>query len=114
MVEKYYFQSLNGSLVYVCSGDISTLKEKIAKEYDGDKKQALANIDAGVEAGHKACAELEAKLATLKDDDPDYYRIKSKIFNFQAGFMEAQKERERVEKEGKPDLVFFEMTPVEL
>lgn len=114
MVEKYYFQSLNGGLVYVCRGDKNTLKEKIAKEYDGDKKQALANIDAGVEAGHKACAELEAKLATLKDDDPDYWRIKSKIFNFQAGFMDAKKERERVEKEGKPDLIFFEMTPVEL
>lgn len=114
MVEKYYFQSLNGSLVYVCHGDINTLKERISHDFDGDKKQALSNIDAGVEAGKKAVAKLESKLKTLKEEDPEYWRIQSKIFNFRAGFMEAKKERDRVEKEGKPDLLFFEMTPVEL
>jgi hypothetical protein len=114
MVKKYYFQSLNGSLTFVHYGTKEELSAKVDKELGGDKAQALKQIDESVEAAKAKLAELEEKLKTLTDDKPEYYETQSLICNYKGGLIKAKAERERVEKEGKPDLVFFELTPIEL
>lgn len=114
MVKKYYFQSLNGSLSFVHYGTKEELSAKVDKELGGDKSQALKQIDESVEAAKKKLADLEKKLRGISQDAAEYYETQSLICNYKAGLIKAKAERERVEKEGKPDLVFFELTPIEL
>ena len=114
MVKKYYFQSLNGGLTFVHYGTIEELRAKVDKELGGDKAQALKNIDESTEAAKKKLAELEAKLKVCEEGTKDYYETMALICNYKRGLIVAKEERERVEKQGKPDLAIFEMTPVEL
>lgn len=114
MVKKYYFQSLNGELKFVHYGTKEELKAKVDKEFGGDKAQALKQIDESVEAAKEKLANLEAKLHGINKDVAEYYETQSLICNYKAGLIKAKAERDRVEKEGKPDLAFFEFVPVEL
>ena len=114
MVNKLYFQSMNGGLTFVHYGTIEELRAKVDKELGGDKAEALKNIDESVEAAKAKLAELEEKLKTLTDDTPEYYETQSLICNYKGGLIKAKAERERVEKQGKPDLLIVELTPVEL
>ena len=80
------------------------------RNYDGK----LVEVSPDTTTFQPNLAELEEKLKTLTDDKPEYYETQSLICNYKGGLIKAKAERERVEKEGKPDLVFFELTPVEL
>lgn len=114
MVKKYYFQSLNGGLTFVHYGTLDELRSKVDKELGGDKAKVLKKIDEGTEAAKKKLSELEDKLKVCEEGTKDYYETMSLICNYKAGLIKAKAERDRVEKEGKPDLAFFEFVPVEL
>lgn len=114
MVKKLYFQSMNGGLNFVLYGTKEKLKEKVDKEFGGDKAEALKQIDESVAAAKEKLAGLEAKLRGLSQDAYEYYETQSLICNYKAGLIKAKAERDRVEKEGKPNLLFVELTPVEL
>ena len=114
MVKKYYFQSLNGGLTFVHYGTKEELKAKVDKEYGGDKAEALKNIDAGIKAAEQKLSELEEKLKGLSSDSYDYCETQTLIWNYKASLIKENAEKKRVEKEAKPDLAFFEMTPIEL
>ena len=114
MVKKLYFQSMNGGLNFVLYGTLDELKEKVNKEFGGDKAEALKQIDESTEAAKKKLEELEAKLKVCTENTPDYYETMSLICNYKRGLILAKQERDRVEEEGKPDLLFVELVPVEL
>lgn len=105
---------MNGGLTFVHYGTLDELRAKVDKELGGDKAQALKQIDESVEAAKKKLADLEAKLHSINKDVAEYYETQSIICNYKAGLIKAKAERDRVEREGKPDLLFVELTPVEL
>ena len=107
---KYYFQSMNGSLSFVHAGTKEELKEKVKKEFGGDKAEVEAKIKAQI-------ADAEKKLADLEAIEPktEKERLENdvKIATLKNGIYDAKEELKRVGSLLKSDLVFFELTPVE-
>ena len=108
---KYYFQSMNGSITFVCAGTKKDLEEKVKKEFGGDKAEVEAKIKAQI-------ADVEKKLADLEAIEPktEKERLENdvKIATLKNGIYDAKEELKRVGDLMKSDLVFFELTPVEL
>ena len=108
---KYYFQSMNGSLSFVHAGTKEELEEKVKKEFGGDKAEVEARIKAQI-------ADAEKKLADLEAIEPktEKERLENdvKIATLKNGIYDAKEELKRVGNLMKADLVFFELTPVEL
>lgn len=108
---KYYFQSLNGSLSFVHAGTKEELEEKVKKEFGADKDEAKARIKEQID-------EAEAKLKSLEGlkfvNEKDKLENDIKIATLRKGIFDAKNEYDRVDNLLKADLVFFEMTPVEL
>ena len=108
---KYYFQSMNGSLSFVHAGTKEELEEKVKKEFGGDKAEVEAKIKAQI-------ADAEKKLAELESSEPktEKERLENdvKIATLKNGIYDAKEELKRVGNLMKADLVFFELTPVEL
>ena len=113
---KYYFQSMNGSITFVCAGTKKDLEEKVKKEFGGDKAEVEAKIKAQIE-------DAEKKLKSLIDEDEAKDRVFTvkealerdvKIATLKKGIYDAKEELRRVGNLMKADLVFFELTPVEL
>ena len=108
---KYYFQSMNGSITFVCAGTKKDLEEKVKKEFGGDKAEVEAKIKAQI-------ADVEKKLADLEAIEPktEKERLENdvKIATLKNGIYDAKEELKRVGNLMKADLVFFELTPVEL
>ena len=108
---KYYFQSMNGSITFVCAGTKKDLEEKVKKEFGGDKAEVEAKIKAQI-------ADAEKKLADLEAIEPktEKERLENdvKIATLKNGIYDAKEELKRVGSLLKADLVFFELTPVEL
>lgn len=108
---KYYFQSMNGSITFVCAGTKKDLEEKVKKEFGGDKAEVEAKIKAQIADAENKLADLETtELKTEKD------RLENdvKIATLKKGIYDAKEELKRVGDLMKADLVFFELTPVEL
>ena len=107
---KYYFQSMNGGITFVCAGTKEELEEKVKKEFGGDKAEVEAKIKAHI-------AETEKKLADLEAIEPktEKERLENdvKIATLKNGIYDAKEELKRVGSLLKSDLVFFELTPVE-
>lgn len=109
---KYYFQSLNGTLAFVCAGTKKDLEEKVKKEFSTDKEEVEARLNASI-------ADAENKLNDLlnsakSDDERENLEKDIKIATLKKGIYDARQELARVGDLMKADLVFFEMTPVEL
>lgn len=111
---KYYFQSMNGSLSFVHAGTKEELQEKVKKEFGGDKAEVEAKIKAQIE-------DAEKKLKSLTDEAKDRVFTEKeelerdvKIATLKKGIYDAKEELSRVGNLMKADLVFFELTPVEL
>lgn len=108
---KYYFQSMNGSLAFVHAGTKEELEEKVKKEFGGDKAEVESKIKEQIEDAEKKLDELQkvdcvTEKGKLEND--------VKIATLKKGIYDAKEELSRVGDLMKSDLVFFEMTPVEL
>lgn len=108
---KYYFQSMNGSITFVCAGTKKDLEEKVKKEFGGDKAEVEAKIKAQIEDAENKLADLEAIEPKTEKE-----RLENdvKIAALKNGIYDAKEELKRVGSLLKDDLVFFELTPVEL
>ena len=108
---KYYFQSMNGSLSFVHAGTKEELEEKVKKEFGGDKAEVEAKIKAQIEDAENKLADLEAIEPKTEKE-----RLENdvKIATLKNGIYDAKEELKRVGSLLKDDLVFFELTPVEL
>ena len=108
---KYYFQSLNGTLSFVHAGTKEELEEKVKKEFGADKDEAKARIK-------KQIDDAEAKLKSLENlkfvNEKDKLENDIKVATLRKGIFDAKNEFERVDNLIKADLVFFELTPVDL
>ena len=111
---KYYFQSMNGSLSFVHAGTKEELQEKVKKEFGGDKAEVEAKIKAQIEDAEKKLDELVSKRKTATYPEKEQLEDDVKIATLKKGIYDAKEELSRVGDLMKSDLVFFEMTPVEL
>lgn len=107
---KYYFQSMNGSITFVCAGTKKDLEEKVKKEFGDDKAAVEAKIKSQIEDAEKKLADLEA---TEPKTEKDRLENDVKIATLKKGIYDAKEELKRVGDLMKSDLVFFELTPVE-
>ena len=107
---KYYFQSMNGSITFVCAGTKKDLEEKVKKEFGDDKAAVEAKIKSQIEDAEKKLADLESKNC---ESEKDRLENDIKIATLKKGIYDAKEELKRVGNLMKPDLVFFELTPVE-
>lgn len=107
---KYYFQSMNGSITFVCAGTKKDLEEKVKKEFGEDKAEVEAKIKAQIADAEKKLADLEAIEPKTEKD-----RLENdiKVATLKKGIYDAKEELKRVGDLMKSDLVFFELTPVE-
>ena len=109
---KYYFQSLNGSLAFVHAGTKEELEAKVKKEFGLDKEEVKSRIQEQIDDAEKKLNEI---LNSAKSDDEKENLEKDvKIATLKKGIYDAKQELNRVDNLLKADLVFFEMTPVEL
>lgn len=111
---NYYFQSMNGTISFVHAGTKEELKEKIKKEFGGDKAEVEAKIKAQIE-------DAEKKLKSLIDEAKDRVFTEKeelerdvKIATLKKGIYDAKEELKRIGDLMKADLVFFELTPIDL
>ena len=111
---KYYFQSMNGSLAFVHAGTKEELEEKVKKEFGGDKAEVEAKIKAQIEDAEKKLDELVSKRKIATYTEKEQLEDDVKIATLKKGIYDAKEELSRVGDLMKSDLVFFEMTPVEL
>lgn len=107
---KYYFQSMNGSITFVCAGTKKDLEEKVKKEFSGDKAEVEAKIKSQIEDAEKKLADLEA---IEPKTEKERLETDVKIATLKNGIYDAKEELKRVGSLLKSDLVFFELTPVE-
>lgn len=107
---KYYFQSMNGSITFVCAGTKKDLEEKVKKEFGEDKAAVEAKIKSQIEDAEKKLADLEA---IEPEAEKDRLENDVKIATLKKGIYDAKEELKRVGNLMKADLVFFELTPVE-
>ncbi len=108
---KYYFQSMNGSITFVCAGTKKDLEEKVKKEFGEDKAEVEAKIKFQIEDAENKLNDL---LNSAKSDDERENLEKDiKIATLKKGIYDAKEELKRVGDLMKSDLVFFELTPVE-
>ena len=107
---KYYFQSMNGSITFVCAGTKKDLEEKVKKEFGDDKAAVEAKIKLQIEDAEKKLADLEAMNC---ESEKDRLENDIKIATLKKGIYDAKEELKRVGNLMKADLVFFELTPVE-
>lgn len=107
---KYYFQSMDGSITFVCAGTKKDLEEKVKKEFCEDKAAVEAKIKSQIEDAEKKLADLESIEPKTEKD-----RLENdvKIATLKKGIYDAKEELKRVGDLMKSDLVFFELTPVE-
>ena len=111
---KYYFQSLNGSLAFVCAGTKKDLEEKVKKEFGTDKEEVEARLNASITDAEEKLKKLEEKRNNCEYPEKEQLEDDIRIANYKKGIYDAKQELARVGDLMKADLVFFEMTPVEL
>ena len=107
---KYYFQSMNGSITFVCAGTKKDLEEKVKKEFGEDKAEVEAKIKAQIADAEKKLDELQRTDCTTEKEPLEN---DVKIATLKKGIYDAKEELKRVGDLMKSDLVFFELTPVE-
>lgn len=108
---NYYFQSMNGTISFVHAGTKEELREKVLKELGGDKQEAKDRIAKSIKEAEDRLVELQTvKPKTIEEELEDNI----KIATLQKGIYDAKKEYERVDELMSKDLVFFELTPVDL
>ena len=108
---KYYFQSMNGGITFVCAGEKKDLEEKVKKEFGADRDEAKARIKEQIDSAEEKLKSLES-LEFVNEKDKLENDIK--VATLKKGIFDAKNEYDRVENLMKADLVFFELTPVDL
>lgn len=112
MVKKFYFQLQNGSLNAIQVDSIDELREKVKKEFGTDKEEAKKklNEDIATIKGKLEETEKKAKNATGKE----FLELNCLAAQYRLTIYHTEEELKKVEDMETPDLVFFELTPIEL
>lgn len=111
---KYYFQSMNGSITFVCAGTKKDLEEKVKKEFGGDKAEVEAKIKKQITQAELKLIDLEEKREIDDLTEKEILEDDIKIATLKKGIYDAKEELKRIGDLMKADLVFFELTPVDL
>ena len=108
---KHFYQEINGRLSFVLAGELPDLKEKVAAELSGDKEGAKKKVLEQLETAKKELAHLESVSPANKADELE---VACKIANYRRGIYAGEEELKRIDELGSSNLVFYELTPVEL
>lgn len=111
MVKKYYFQLQNGNLNVIPVDTVDELREKIKKEFGGDKAEVIKKINEELKGGKDRLAETEKKMKNAKGRE--FLELSCLAANLRLGLDKGEEELKKVQDMEKPDLVFFELTPIE-
>ena len=111
MVKKYFQLQTNG-LAWIDVNSIDELREKVKKEFGGDKAEAIKKITEDLEAGKKKLEDIEKKMKNASGRE--FLELSCLAANYRLGIDKGEEELKRVQNMEKPDLVFFELTPIEL
>ena len=101
----------DNELRFVLEGEKEDLIDLVHKEFEKDKTQALQELNESLKQKEVTLAQLESIDYT---DDGDKLENDCKIANLKKSIYDNKKEIERVSKQEKSNLTFYEMTPVEL
>ena len=112
MVEKFYFQLQNGNLNCVPVSSIDELREKIKKEFGGDKEEVKKKITDDIERLQGKIDEAEAKIKNTTGGE--FLELNCLVAQYRLAIYKNQEELQKVEDMKVPDLKFFELTPIEL
>ena len=112
MVKKYYLQLQNGTLNAIDVENIDALREKVKKEFGGDKAEAMKKIQSSLDEGKKKLEDIEKKMKNATGRE--LLELSCLAANYRLGIDKGEEELKRVGEMEKPDLVFFELTPIEL
>lgn len=102
---------MNGGITFVCAGEKKDLEEKVKKEFGADRDEAKARIKEQIDSAEEKLKSLES-LEFVNEKDKLENDIK--VATLKKGIFDAKNEYDRVENLMKADLVFFELTPVDL
>lgn len=86
---KYYFQSMNGSITFVCAGTKKDLEEKVKKEFGEDKAEVEAKIKSQIEEAEKKLTDLKAMNC---ESEKDRLENDIKIATLKKGIYDAKEE----------------------
>lgn len=111
---NYYFQSMNGTISFVHAGTKEELQEKVKKEFGGDKAEVEAKIRKQITEAEMKLIDLEEKREIYDLSDKEILEDDIKIATLKKGIYDAKEELKRIGDLMKADLVFFELTPVDL
>lgn len=111
MVKKYYLQLQNGTLNAIDVDSVEALREKVKKEFGGDKAEVIKKINEELKSGKDRLAETEKKMKNATGRE--FLELSCLAANLRLGIDKGEEELKRVEDMEKPDLVFFELTPIE-
>lgn len=111
---KYYVQNLNGDLKIAFAGDLDGLKDKVNKELQGDIDTAVGNLQKDIEDTRAKIKEMEEKLADLGLPEGERIATECGIAQGRLAIYNNEEQIKKIQATNIKDLVFFELTPVEL
>ena len=111
MVKKYYFQLQNSGLNFIDVDSVEALRERVKKEFGGDKAEVIKKVQADLKDGKDKLAEIEKKMKNATGKE--FLELSCLAANYRLGIYKGEEELKRVQDMEKPDLVFFELTPIE-
>lgn len=111
MVKKYFQLQTNG-LAWIDVDSVDALREKVKKEFGGDKAEALKKINEELENGKKKLEEIEKKMKNATGKE--FLELSCLAANMRLGIYKGEEELKRVQEMEKPDLTFFELNSIEL
>ena len=111
MVKKYFQLQTNG-LAWIDVKDVDELREKVKKEFGGDKAEALKKINEELGNGKKKLEDIEKKMKNATGKE--FLELSCLAANYRLGLYKGEEERKKVEEMEKPDLIFFELNSIEL
>ena len=111
MVKKYFQLQTNG-LAWIDVKDVDELREKVKKEFGGDKAEALKKINEELENAKKKLEDIEKKMKNATGKE--FLELSCLAANYRLGLYKGEEERKKVEEMEKPDLIFFELNSIEL
>lgn len=112
MVKKFYFQLQNGNLNCVQVDSIDELREKVKKEFGGDKEEAKKKLNEDIATIQGKIDEIEKKIKNATGKE--FLELNCLAAQYRLAIYKNQEELKKVEDMKAPDLKFFELTPIEL
>lgn len=110
---RYYFQLINGEFKFVLKGTKEELQKLVDADLLGDKEKAKENVDKELKKVKEELKIAEDKRAKATEPK-EVAELDYQIARFKYMIFSASQEVERIDTIDKKDLMFFELTAIEI